>query len=243
MQVRGRRVKAVAEASKNGYLYILDRETGKPVHPIKEMPVPTDNAGPGQEPWPTQPIPFTASGKPMEPVCPIEPTDIPAEQLAKNRPVPIFSPMRPNQIIAPGTGGGTNYSPLAYSPRTGLLYVNAIDQPYNSGRGPKGYFSAYDPTTGELKWRQVFEGFGQAGSVVTAKRPGVCRDRQQHRRVLLRVRREDRRAAVEVQYRGGCVLVAVDVHGQRRAVRHGRVRRRRARTARRRSHSELRAAS
>jgi quinohemoprotein ethanol dehydrogenase len=140
MQVGGRRVKAVAEASKNGYLYILDRETGKPVHPIKEMPVPTDNPGAGQSPWPTQPIPFTAAGKPME----------------------------PNQILAPGTGGGANYSPLSYSPRTGLLYVNAIDQPFNSGRGPKGYFSAYDPTTGELKWRQIFEGFGQAGSVVTA---------------------------------------------------------------------------
>ena len=48
MQVNGRRVKAVAEASKNGYLYILDRETGKPVHPIKEMPVPTDDPGAGQ---------------------------------------------------------------------------------------------------------------------------------------------------------------------------------------------------
>ena len=35
------------------------------------------------------------------------------------------------------------------------------------GRGPKGYFSAYDPTTGELVWRQIFEGYGQAGSVVT----------------------------------------------------------------------------
>ncbi len=168
MQVNGRRVRAVAEASKNGFLYILDRETGQPVHPIKEMPVPTDNPGPAQSPWPTQPIPFTASGKPMEPVCPIEPTDIPAEQLAKAKPVPIFSPMRPNQIIAPGTGGGTSYSPLAYSPQTGLLYVNAIDQPFNSGRGPKMYFSAYDPTTGELKWRQIFEGFGQAGPLVTS---------------------------------------------------------------------------
>jgi alcohol dehydrogenase (cytochrome c) len=48
------------------------------------------------------------------------------------------------------------------------LYVDAIDDPSRSGRGPKGYFSAYDPTTGELKWRQIFEGFGQAGSVVTA---------------------------------------------------------------------------
>src|SRR5580765_5959722 len=168
MQVNGRRVKAVAEASKNGFLYILDRETGNPVHPIKEMPVPTDNAGPGESPWPTPPVPFTASGKPMEPVCPIEALDIPTERLARNTPVPVFSPRRPNQIVAPGTGGGTNYSPLSYSPRTGLLYVNAIDQPFNGGRGPKGYFSAYDPTTGELKWRQIFEGFGQAGSVVTA---------------------------------------------------------------------------
>jgi alcohol dehydrogenase (cytochrome c) len=132
------------------------------------MPVPTDHAAPGEAPWPSQPIPFTATGKPMEPVCPIEPLEIPAEQLARNKPVPVFSPRRPNQIIAPGTGGGTNYSPLSYSPGTGLLYVNAIDQPFNSGRGPKGYFSAYDPTTGELKWRQIFEGFGQAGSVVTA---------------------------------------------------------------------------
>jgi quinohemoprotein ethanol dehydrogenase len=167
MQVSGRRVKALAEASKNGFLYILDRETGNPVHPIKEMPVPTGNAGPGESPWPTQPVPFTASGKPMEPVCPIEALDIPAERLARNTPVPVFSPRRPNQIVAPGTGGGTNYSPLSYSPRTGLLYVNAIDQPFNGGRGPKGYFSAYDPTTGELKWRKIFEGFGQAGSVVT----------------------------------------------------------------------------
>jgi len=57
---------------------------------------------------------------------------------------------------------------LSYSPRTGLLYVNAIDQPSNSGRGPRMFFSAYDPTTGDLKWRKIYEGFGQAGSVVTA---------------------------------------------------------------------------
>src|SRR4029077_19031994 len=93
------------------------------------------------------------------------------EQLAKNMPAPLFSPRRPNQMIAPGTGGGTSYSPLSYSPQTGLLYVNAIDQPFNAGRRPKGYFSAYDPTTGELKWRKIFEGFGQAGSVVTAGGP------------------------------------------------------------------------
>jgi glucose dehydrogenase len=168
MQVRGQRVRAVAHASKNGYLYILNRETGQPVHPIKEMPVPTAGARPGEQPWPTQPIPFTASGKPMEPVCPITPLEIPPERLTKYTIVPQFTPQGPNQIFAPGTGGGANYSPISYSPQTGLLYVAAIDSPTNSGRGPKGYFSAYDPTTGDLKWRQIFEGYGQAGSVVTA---------------------------------------------------------------------------
>jgi alcohol dehydrogenase (cytochrome c) len=168
MQVRGQRVKAIAHASKNGYLYILNRENGQPVHPIKEMPVPTANARPGERPWPTQPIPFTAAGKPMEPVCPIVPLDIPADALANNKIVPQYTPQGSNQIFAPGGGGGSSYSPISYSPQTGLLYVAAIDSPSNSGRGPKGYFSAYDPTTGEMAWRQIFEGYGQAGSVVTA---------------------------------------------------------------------------
>jgi glucose dehydrogenase len=170
MTVRGQRVKALAHASKNGYLYILNRETGQPIHPIKEMPVPTSGAKPGEQPWPTQPIPFKADGKPMEPVCPIVPLDIPAAHLEKgNKIVPQFTPFGPNQIFAPGGGGGSSYSPISYSPQTGFLYVAAIDSPSNSGgRGPKGYFTAYDPTTGEMKWRQIFEGYGQAGSVVTA---------------------------------------------------------------------------
>jgi glucose dehydrogenase len=168
MRVGGRQVKALAHASKNGLLFILDRETGKPVHPIREMPVPTEGAAPGEQPWPTQPIPFTASGKPMEPVSPTTPLEIPASQLQKFKIVPFYSPVQPNHIFAPGMQGGSNYAPLSYSPQTGLLYVNAIDWPQNAGRGPKGYFSAYDPTTGELKWRQIFEGYGQAGSVVTA---------------------------------------------------------------------------
>jgi quinohemoprotein ethanol dehydrogenase len=168
MQVRGQRVKALAEASKNGFLYILNRETGKPVHAIKETAVPTATSRPGEQPWPTQPIPHTAAGKPMAPVSPMFPIDIPAEHAATRTLVPMFTPPGPNQIIAPGTGGGANYGPISYSPRTGLLYVNAIDQPANGARGAMGYFSAYDPTTGELAWQKTFEGFGQAGSVVTA---------------------------------------------------------------------------
>ena len=168
MTVRGQRVKALAEASKNGFLYILNRETGQPVHPIKEVPVPTETSRPGEQPWPTQPIPFTAAGKMMVPVSPVFPVDIPADEMAKSKLVPMYTPPGPNQIAAPGTGGGANYGPLSYSPRTGYLYVNAIDDPAGSDRPPKGYFSAYDPTTGELIWQKIYDGFGQAGSVATS---------------------------------------------------------------------------
>ena len=168
MEVDGEPIKALAEASKNGFLYILNRETGEPVHPIIEIPVSTETAREGEQPWPTQPIPHKANGERMEPVSPIFPELIPPEHAEGKTLVPIFTPLGPNQIYTPGYGGGGNYAPIAYSPETGLLYVNAIDQPFDSGRGPRGFFSAYDPTTGELVWRQIFEGYGQAGSVVTA---------------------------------------------------------------------------
>jgi quinohemoprotein ethanol dehydrogenase len=167
MKVDGENVKALAQASKNGWLYILNRETGEPVHPIIETPVPTQTATEGEVPYPTQPIPHKANGDRMEPVAPVFPQDIAAEQMENNQLVEQFTPIGPNQIFSPGYGGGSNYAPIAYSSDTGLLYVNAIDQPFNSGRGAKGYFSAYDPTTGELIWRQIFEGYGQAGAVVT----------------------------------------------------------------------------
>ena len=138
MQVRGQRVKAVAEASKNGYLYILNRETGQPVHPIKETPVPTETALPGEQPWPTQPIPYKANGQADESgvsgVSRGYSAGTPCDSESSFR---MFTPLGPNQIFAPGTGGGANYGPISYSPRTGLLYVNAIDSPTNVGTSAK----------------------------------------------------------------------------------------------------------
>jgi quinohemoprotein ethanol dehydrogenase len=168
MTVGGRRVRALAEASKNGYLYILDRETGKPVHPIKETPVPTMAAREGEQAWPTQPIPFTARGERMQPVSPVSPINIPPERLATRTVVPQFTPPAPNQIAAPGTEGGGNYGPVAFGKQTGWLYVAAVDSPLGSGRPARGYLSAFDPATGELMWQKDFDGHGQAGPVVTA---------------------------------------------------------------------------
>ncbi|HMF92826.1 MAG TPA: PQQ-binding-like beta-propeller repeat protein [Vicinamibacterales bacterium] len=168
MQVRGQRVRALAEASKNGYLYILNRETGQPVHPIKEMPVPTASTRAGEQAWPTQPIPFTARGEPMKPVSPVIATEIPPDRLATRTIVPQFTPPGPNQISAPGTEGGANYGPIAFGRQTGWLYVTGVDSPLGSGRPARGYLSAFDPTTGELVWQKHFDGHAQAGTVVTA---------------------------------------------------------------------------
>jgi len=168
MQVRGQRVRALAEASKNGYLYILNRETGQPVHGVKETPVPTEDPRPGEKAYPTQPIPLTASGKPMTPVSPVYPIDIPPDRLTTRKLVPQFTPPGADMIYAPGTEGGANYGPLSYSAQTGLLYVNAVDMPMNGGRPARGYLSAYDPTTGEVAWQKSFDGWGQGGTLVTA---------------------------------------------------------------------------
>ena len=168
MEVAGAPVKALAQANKNAWLYILNRETGEPVHPIIETAVSTETDREGEQPYPTQPIPHMANGERMEPVSPVFPEDIAPEHLEGKRLVPQYTPLAQDIIFAPGMGGGASYAPIAYSPQTGLLYVTAIDRPHNSGRGPKGYFSAYDPTTGELVWRQIFEGYGQSGPVVTA---------------------------------------------------------------------------
>ena len=53
----GKTIKAVAQATKDGYIFIFDRDTGKPLFPVNETPVPTSPALPGEQRWPTQPIP------------------------------------------------------------------------------------------------------------------------------------------------------------------------------------------
>ncbi|GAB3736546.1 outer membrane protein assembly factor BamB family protein [Spirosoma lituiforme] len=54
---RLRLVDAVAQTTKDGYVFIFDRDTGKPLFPVNEVRVPTSPALPGEQPWPTQPVP------------------------------------------------------------------------------------------------------------------------------------------------------------------------------------------
>ncbi len=54
---RGKTIDAVAQATKDGYMFLFDRDTGKPLFDVKEVAVPTSPALPGERPWPTQPVP------------------------------------------------------------------------------------------------------------------------------------------------------------------------------------------
>jgi quinoprotein glucose dehydrogenase len=49
-------VEAVAQATKDGLVFVFDRDKGTPLFPVKEIPVPVIPALPGEKPWPTQPI-------------------------------------------------------------------------------------------------------------------------------------------------------------------------------------------
>ena len=245
MQVRGPRVKALAEASKNGFLYILNRETGEPVHPIKEMPVPTEARRPGEQPWPTQPIPFTASGKMMAPVSPVTATDIPAERLAtvcwRSR---CSRRSAANQIQTPGQGGGANYGPLAYSPRTGLSLRERHRR--SDQLGAAGQRDTFRRTTRPpASWcgRKSTKASGRPDSVVTASDLVFVGSGSNIAGYFMAF--DAKSGELLWKYNTGrrSVLFAIHVYGQRRAVRRRGIGRRRPRPQGRRPDSQLRAAA
>ena len=219
----------LAEASKNGYLYILNRETGQPVHPIKEMPVPTETARPGEQPWPTQPIPFTAAGKPMSPVSPGVPGGHPGRAPGEEQAGAASSRRRArtdhrarHRAAAPTTGR----CPTARGP--GCSTSTRSTSPLNSGRPARGLLLGVRSDDRRAGVAEDLRRLRPGRIGRHRQRSGVRRHRQQRRRLLLRLRREDRRAAVEVQHRSRRLLVAVGLHGERRAVRDRGVGRRRA---------------
>ena len=133
--VGGRRVKALAQASKQSLLYVLDRETGEPVWPISEMAVP-GGAMPGESYSRTQPIPsrppaYDVNGIDEDTLIDFTP-ELRAEavRLTRNYAVgPLFTP--PSLFDPKGTWGtlvtsatgGTNWPGGSYDPVSQILYV------------------------------------------------------------------------------------------------------------------------
>ncbi|WP_049623007.1 pyrroloquinoline quinone-dependent dehydrogenase [Frateuria defendens] len=140
LQRNGRDVPVVVQGNKTGYLYVLDRDTGKPVLPVEERAVPQSDV-PGEHTAPTQPIPTT--------LPPLSPVRLAADQLWGPTPadreacraalhgrdaVEVFTPPSLRGGVAvPGNIGGMNWSGYAFDPQRKLLVVNTTFLPFELG--------------------------------------------------------------------------------------------------------------
>jgi len=135
----GKPIPAVAQVTKSGFIFLLDRLTGQPLSPVEERPVPTDSALPGEKLSPTQPYP---TGTPVFARQSLTEADLNRlvadssldtlkRQLASYRTGRMFiPPSRQGTVIFPGFDGGAEWGGPAYDPGTGLLYVNANEMPW-----------------------------------------------------------------------------------------------------------------
>ena len=132
----GRRVDVVAVPTKQGLLFVFDRVTGKPIWPIEERAVPKSDV-PGEESWPTQPIPtkpapYAQQGFTRDDVIDFTP-EIKAAALRSlegRRLGPMYTPPSlEGTVTVPGSIGGSGWGGASVDPRTGWIYIKATNSP------------------------------------------------------------------------------------------------------------------
>jgi quinoprotein glucose dehydrogenase len=136
--VDGRAIKAVAQPSKQAFVYVFDRSTGDPVWPIEERPV-ADSSVPGEklaptQPFPTKPPPFELQGVRVDDLIDFTPelraearTLLDQYEWGPMFTAPVVRDPRPGAkqgtIFSPGTAGGASWTGAGVDPETGILYV------------------------------------------------------------------------------------------------------------------------
>ena len=135
----GKKVEAVAQPTKSGFIFLLDRLTGKPIYPVEERPVPNESELIGEklsptQPWPTFFEPFARQSLTEKDlnhfISDSSYADI-KERLSKVNSGFIYNPTsKKGTVIFPGFDGGAEWGGPAYDPTTGLLYVNANEMPW-----------------------------------------------------------------------------------------------------------------
>jgi quinoprotein glucose dehydrogenase len=136
LTVNGKRISAVAQVSKQGFVYVFDRRTGVPVWPIEERPVPQTNV-PGEKTAPTQPFPTRPPAFEMQGFSDADIVDFTPELRAQAAEVlkrfergPLFMPpSEKGTVQIPGNVGGANWGGAALDPTTGMLYVPSLTSP------------------------------------------------------------------------------------------------------------------
>jgi quinoprotein glucose dehydrogenase len=133
----GRPVEAVAQITKTGYVFVLDRRTGKPLFPIQYRPAPASQVDGEKlaeaQPYPVKPPSFTRQRFTEDMITNRTPEAHAAvlERFRKLDSQGLFGPpsLR-GTILFPGTDGGGEWGGAAFDPATGLLYVNSNEQPW-----------------------------------------------------------------------------------------------------------------
>lgn len=133
----GKPIDAVAQITKHGFIFLFDRTNGKPVFPIDERPVP-QNALPGEEVWPTQPIPTLPQPFARQHFGPEDVSDISpethADMMAKYKKVrynTMFTPpSKDGDWIFPGFDGGGEWGGAAIDPESKIMYISNSEMPW-----------------------------------------------------------------------------------------------------------------
>lgn len=143
INVEGREIKAVAQLTKQAFVFVFDRETGEPVWDIEERPVPQSDV-PGEvtaatQPFPTRPAPFDLQGSTEENLIDFTPElRAQALEIASHYVTgPLFTPPSiatengtQGTIQLPGSQGGADVQGAAFDPETGMLYIPSITSPF-----------------------------------------------------------------------------------------------------------------
>jgi glucose dehydrogenase len=150
----GKDIPAVAQVTKTGFLFVLDRLTGKPLFDVEERPVPQSTV-PGEQTWPTQPFPVKPPPYARQTMTWDELTDVTPESRAECRKLidgaatgPMFRPIGlAYTVMFPGTNGGANWGGASYDPVSNLLFVNSMDVGalYKLAPRPEGSKIPYRP--------------------------------------------------------------------------------------------------
>jgi quinoprotein glucose dehydrogenase len=137
----GKMVDAVAQISKQGFLFVFDRTDGTPLFPIREKPVPQTDV-PGEVTSKTQPFPVGIEPFARQRLTEDMLTDRTAEvhawavdEFKKLRSEGQFTPLElvRRTVIFPGFDGGGEWGGPAVDPTAGVIYINASDSPWTGG--------------------------------------------------------------------------------------------------------------
>ena len=132
----GTRRDVVVQLTKMGFTFVLDRDTGQPVFPVHDVPVPGSNV-PGEQTSPTQPVPLKPAPLVRQGMTEADLTNIsPAarafalEQFRRYVSGPLFTPPTlQGTITLPGHLGGVEWHGASFDPALNVLYVNANELP------------------------------------------------------------------------------------------------------------------